>query len=801
MMLMLLAATIQSTAVAESIDLAFRQFGVGNTWRPGETTGVLLDLELDAPSEQQVLVEWKLPTPDGDTTRYGRVITLSPGQRRSLWLYGPLPQQLEQDTTMQVRITRIEDGVSGDVIDTWSFKPRTTSSLQLLPSTALIGVVGTQRVGLDQLSNPTGDRNLRPLAGNEATAVATIASVDTLPDRWEGWLPYEAVVWTDAQPDLRPSQIQALHDWMRRGGHLIIVLPSTGNPWNLGSSGNAPLGELMPGLPRRDEQVPMRTLLRGITKHPFPGQSGSMPLRVFRDLNGEFNALPESQGWTSVHALDDGRVWAVQRPVDHGQLSLIGLDLSAAGRNLTVQRSTDGQPMNLHTIPDADLVWNRILGRRADTPSAAVLDAMKQANRLNELKPTHARVVTDGMIAGPIEMKEQAGGGLLLAFLFFTTYWVVAVPLSWWWLANRNRLEWSWIVFGSLAIVFTALGWLMVEGVQDRTLRIRHLTVLDHVAQSEGQHARSWMSVYLPGYGDRVVELAEDRNIRNLLHPWAPREGSTLSFPDSTDIIVDLDRRPDRSSLPGRATTTNLYADWYGQVDSLRWGGTLRMDPNNPVQPKRDAIGREIGLRGTLISDLPAALEQVRILWVTGDRMPPRVLVSDEETTTPWVDPLYAGRPLNRGHAWGMSELAPGGRIDLSTLEPAPSNDIHDFIETSYRPPEATAFNAFRDYGDRDRLEELELLGLYGQLPPPSYHRTGDSLTKTGVTQRLFGRELDLSPWLGRPCLIVTGFMRDSELPVPLVVDNEDDTHRSSGLTMVRWILPLPQHDPTAFGL
>ena len=62
-LLLLLTATIQSTAMAESIDLAFRQFGVGNTWRPGETTGVLLDLELDAPGEQQVLVEWKLPTP------------------------------------------------------------------------------------------------------------------------------------------------------------------------------------------------------------------------------------------------------------------------------------------------------------------------------------------------------------------------------------------------------------------------------------------------------------------------------------------------------------------------------------------------------------------------------------------------------------------------------------------------------------------------------------------------------------------------------------------------------------------
>ena len=800
---MLLLATVGSTTVslAESIDVAFRQFGVGNVWRSGETTGLLVELELDAPGELPVLVEWEVPTPDGDLNRYGRVITLSPAQSRSLWLYAPLPSQLAPDSSMQIRLSRYEQGSAGDVINTWSFKPRTTSSLQLLPSTSLIGVIGTQRVGLDQLSNPSGDLNDRPLSGNEATAITTISNVDTLPDRWEGWLPYETVVWTDAEPDLRPSQILALHDWMRRGGHLVIVLPSTGNPWNLGSTDDAPLGELMPDLPRRDEQVPMRTLLRSLTKEPITGQSGTMPLRVFRDLNGEFDALPGTQGWTSVHALDDGRVWAVQRPVDHGQLTLLGLDLGGVARTLVPQRNESGQLVAMKSIPDADMVWNRILGRRADTPTAIVLDAMKGAGRLNTLNPTHSRIVTDELVAKPIEMKERAGGGLLLAFVFFLTYWVVAVPVSWWWLSRRGRLEWSWAAFGIIAIVFTLLGWLLVEGLQDRTLRVRHLTVLDHVVQNEGQHARSWMSIYLPGYGDRDLQLADDRSIRNLLQPWAPRQSTNLAFPDSTDITIDLDRRPDQSTQPGRATTTNLHADWYGQVDSLRWGGTLRMDPDDPVRLERDANGREFGLSGTLISDLPEDLEQIRIVWVTGERMPPRQLEADGTGTQPWIDPLYAGRALNRGHAWGMSTLYPGGRIDLSSLEPAPSNALHDFIETTYRPPETTAFNTFTDYGVRDRREDLELLGLYGQLPPPAYHQEEGVLTKTGTTQRMFGRELDLSIWLGRPCLIVTGFMEDSEIPVPLVIDGDPGAHESSGLTMIRWILPLPQHDPAAFDL
>jgi hypothetical protein len=95
----------------------------------------------------------------------------------------------------------------------------------------------------------------------------------------------------------------------------------------------------------------------------------------------------------------------------------------------------------------------------------------------------------------------------------------------------------------------------------------------------------------------------------------------------------------------------------------------------------------------------------------------------------------------------------------------------------------------------------LEILTWYQQLPPPAYHRSGEEFTKTGMTRRSVGRELDLSPWLTRPCLIVTGFLENSELPFPVLIDGDDEAATSEGLIMVRWIFPLPQHDPVAFEL
>jgi hypothetical protein len=58
------------------------------------------------------------------------------------------------------------------------------------------------------------------------------------------------------------------------------------------------------------------------------------------------------------------------------------------------------------------------------------------------------------------------------------------------------------------------------------------------------------------------------------------------------------------------------------------------------------------------------------------------------------------------------------------------------------------------------------------------------------VMARKLGRELDLSAWFTRPCLIVFGYLDEAPTPVPLLVEGR--TPASVGLTVVRWIYPLP---------
>ena len=85
----------------------------------------------------------------------------------------------------------------------------------------------------------------------------------------------------------------------------------------------------------------------------------------------------------------------------------------------------------------------------------------------------------------------------------------------------------------------------------------------------------------------------------------------------------------------------------------------------------------------------------------------------------------------------------------------------------------------------------LEMLSMFHHITPPVYHKQGDFGTnKYIVMSRSMGRELDLSTWLSRPCLIIMGQLNNSKTPIPLRVDGEEVN--SSGITFVRWIYPLP---------
>ncbi|MCH2152700.1 MAG: hypothetical protein MK089_05105 [Phycisphaerales bacterium] len=116
--------------------------------------------------------------------------------------------------------------------------------------------------------------------------------------------------------------------------------------------------------------------------------------------------------------------------------------------------------------------------------------------------------------------------------------------------------------------------------------------------------------------------------------------------------------------------------------------------------------------------------------------------------------------------------------------------------------------DAFRPLGESGRQRALESLSFYHQLEPPDWIRSPEMDPAKNQrwsqrnrdwakTTRVFGRELDLSAWLSRPALIVTGFMPASDLPLPLLIDG-NNVDESNGLVMVRWIYPLPDESGPA---
>src|SRR5439155_3164949 len=68
---------------------------------------------------------------------------------------------------------------------------------------------------------------------------------------------------------------------------------------------------------------------------------------------------------------------------------------------------------------------------------------------------------------------------------------------------------------------------------------------------------------------------------------------------------------------------------------------------------------------------------------------------------------------------------------------------------------------------DQDQWNYMEMLSIFQQLDPPTYLRSSSDTSvsdpDTITAHREVGRELDLSAWFTRPCLIILGYLKDSE--------------------------------------
>lgn len=778
-------ATGQPTAADPGeVGIQVPNIGFQGRARVGDWTGVLVQVTDRSSQPREVVVQLDIPDADGDTAQYQRSLTTNPGTKQNIWLYARLPFNVLSLSELNFSVRAVEDGKPGVVLGRHAARLSGTGAL-LQSHIGAIGVIGRRPPGLDLLSvessNTNGTQQALPL-GHEITEILDGLRLIDLPDRWMGYAMLSSLVWTGTPPELDPTalpdaQAQAIREWVQRGGHLIVVVPQVGQTWT--SSTNRLL-DLVPKADfQRQEGVDLNQyelILRGrrepdSTKPPLPGGQTVHTFKTNADAKlGD--AMPIFNG-------PAGETLVTRRLVGSGAVTFIGINIASE----TIRQ--------LQGI-EADVFWNRVLGRRGELISGREMN--ERNNRNSNRIPYRQAAQVDTGIAAAITKTGQAAKGVLLAIVVFVAYWLLAGPIAFKTLKMRNRSQHAWVVFVVVAGVFAGIAWGGATLLRPTKTDAQHFTVIDEVYGQPFQHAHSWMSIFLPKFGDVPVGIAQEEGdlAKNTMTSWEAftyNPGEAEKFPDARGYPVDS-KKPDLLPVPSRSTVKSVELDWMG---AQRWKMPLP-DPDAPIRLRTNLPGsaaRSWDLQGRLTHELPGTLKDVTVILVR----------EQTSLTTSSKSALQAVTFAAVVPTW-----APKTILDLGTVFPTGSGTSsldQKLSQLAIRNNEDELSSGRRrnrpaSTGDGDAIADDQLLALsfYSSLGI----RISDTYGYAPVYFRTSTRRLDMSRWMTQPCVIVMGYLEDagqddpSPCPIPVTVDGR--VIPTGGRTLVRWVYPLPADPP-----
>ncbi|HED54475.1 MAG TPA: hypothetical protein ENJ00_09805, partial [Phycisphaerales bacterium] len=586
------------TDQAGPVQLSIVSAGVGGLGRLGDWAGFQIEFTDQNDTQREVIIQIEGRDSDGDLPMYQRTITTNPGATQRTWLYLWIPGSREEGDPFTVAAYEAI-AVDSDTAERTGVRYRRGQLLGrrvvvpkrklLQPEVASMLVVGKRVGGLIGYSQRAQASDPFLPLGHEVTEIAFDLRPQDLPDRWLGLSEFEVIVWTSASPtDLSTSRAKALTEWVRRGGHLVVCLPPTGQIWQ--DTTRNELAGLLPDvrikrladgsstvdrLLTHDEQMilPQSLVVQSLEARAAAGRNDAVPILTDRE----------------------GHVVVSRRFVDLGAVTLIGIDVT--NRNLTDRG-----------LPAMDAFWHRVLGRRGRLPDRSMQSSVGLT----------AREVSyfDAEIGGVISTSGSAGAALLLGFVLFAIYWAIAGPVGYAVLRHFGLKQFAWIGFVASIAFFTAIGWGGVSILRPKHASVKHVTFLDAVDGGGLQRARTFASIFVPDYGDAAVRvgdpLAEATTpFLNAATPWSDGFSSLLtsaSFPDSRAYPISA-RQPDRISFPSRATEKRFRFEWAGEA---RWAMPRPVSSSGgPGELHLNSANKPVG---TLVHHLPGGLRDTIIV-------------------------------------------------------------------------------------------------------------------------------------------------------------------------------------------
>ena len=772
------------------VQLSIMNLGIGGMIRSGDWTGIQIQMVDQGSAQREVILRVTIRDSDGDDAQYDRVVSANPGLPQSFWLYCWVPFQLGQ-ATFDIHAFEAEESGSADAGQLGYRAGRLLGTASVYnplmqePWIALAGMVGTRQLGIDQYATTIDGRTWRPL-GHELIRVAPGLTTRSLPDRWQGLLPLDFLIWGSSTlrehdpSTLSPERARALRHWVQQGGHLIVMMPPSDDPWY---GGTHPIRNILPDIqrPTRHDGVDYDTIRQLITESVDIELPKNGTLTTFTPA---LDAQPETA--IPILRTKAGETIAIRRIVGAGMVTVIGIDLG------------QGELRRLG-LPEPEPFWHRILGMRGD---------VKRPSEMTEqlLADVRSRTVLefDTNVSGEIAKTGRAIQGVFFGLIVFLIYWIVAGPGGFALLKQQKKSQHAWVGFVAMIVVFTALSWMGASMLRPKKVNITHLTLFEQVYGQPTSRARSWMSVMLPSYGQSIVSFRDlndtsglaSNQMTNLLTPWQPSTTSASivsGFPDNTGYRIES-RSPDAIRVPTRATVKDFRADW---------GGTSNWSMPHPVidtesfkETKLQLDGTQI--QGQLVHNLPGELTDVMFVIVS-QQTPIRAV--GQGLGQSMISRVTTWSPQIPGGGWDPGQVIE--MLDYTKLSEVNRNSAKgDYFTAAIK----RGIDTMSIQGPRGNvMERLMAARLISQLQPPRFGTLTDPVgDRLARRRQLHG--WDLGMWFTEPCLIVMGVLEvdaneasPNGSPVPVFVDGKPAA--ASGKTLVTWIYPFNANPPRYVGV
>ncbi len=777
------------SAGAGEIQLSILNLGAGGMIRAGDWAGIQVQMLDQGSQQREIILRVTIRDSDGDDAQFDRVVSANPGLPQSFWLYCWVPFQFGQ-ASFEIHAFEAEERGGGEGQLGYRAGRLLGSVSQYNPIfqdpwIAIAGMIGTRQLGIEHYAITVDNRTWRPL-GHELIRVAPGLTTLTLPDRWQGLVSMDFLVWGSSSlrehdpSTLSPERARAIRNWVEQGGHLIIVMPPSDDPW---FTGNHPLRNLLPDVqrPSRRDGVDYNSIRRLLT------ESSDVPLPSNGTLT-TFVPNPEAEPNSAIPVLNtvDRECIAIRRLVGTGMVTVVGIDLG------------HGELRRLG-LPEPEPFWHRLLGMRGDIQRPSEMSDQLLAD-------VRSRTVLefDTEVSGEIAKTGRAIQGVFFGFIVFVLYWVLAGPGGFALLRQQKKSQHAWVGFVTLIAVFTALSWVGASLLRPKKVNISHLTMLEQVYGQTHSRARSWMSVMLPSYGTSDVSLVDPSDtsminssaMTNLITPWQPSTSSASivsGFPDNTGYRIES-RSPDSIRVPTRATVKDFRVDW---------GGVSSWSMPHPIVDTESFQETKLTLDGTavigeIVHDLPGALTDVMLVVVTG-QIPIRR--EGQKLVNTMISRVDTWSPQIPGGGWDPGEvISLEGYTKLS--ETNRNADKGDY----FREAISSGFDPLAIQGPRgDVMDRLKVGRMLSQLQPPRYGVLTDAVgNRLAHRRQLHG--WDLGMWFTQPCLIVMGVLEvdankanEDGSPVPVFVEGKRVP--ASGKTLVTWIYPFEPDPPSYVGV